>query len=298
MTYDSHNDFDANLRIATADEERPLTIREKRAAWQRRIEDVADQVLEAYGRWDGWPARGEAVAHLHPAIVPWSPGAGRALVTRAAQMQEAPAEALALVEAASQLDPAATLEGLYGLKAGLYVRQGRNRFVFAERLYGLGCELAACTAIDEATQAYQAAARLDPDFLWPDNNLAWLLATSPAVSPQVAPTALPWALRTCAAAGWNYWAFLGTLAAAYAAAGDFERAAAWQQVTVRLAPAGHRADAETSLQSFEANFVLRDPGFTVAAGQPTRQEAPSETRMAGLRGALRCLIDLPTAAMQ
>jgi hypothetical protein len=104
-------------------------------------------------------------------------------------------------------------------------------------------------------------------------------------------------LRTSALSGWSYWAFLGTLAASYAVSGDFGRAAAWQRVALRLAPPDHRADAETSLQSFEARLALRDPGYSGAAGEPAPSEPPSPTELAELRGELHCLLELPMVAL-
>jgi tetratricopeptide (TPR) repeat protein len=284
-----------------ADDDDEQSLQERQAAWRLQVEGLADEVLEAYARWDGCGVAGEALARLHPAIVPWSPVSALALIQRAVQAARGSRDAvevLALIDAAFQLDPALALEGYYPFKSEKQVRQGRRASVFACKLYDLGCELGSAGAVADALRAYQAAAQLDPGFLWPDNNYAWLLATSPSAPAELAATAVPWSLRACAMTGWSYWAFLGTLAASYAAAGDFRRAIAWQQVSGRLAPREHRDDSATSLKRFETNQPLRDPGYPPAAGEVSASSEAGTKGVDELRGALKCLLTLPTEVVR
>jgi tetratricopeptide (TPR) repeat protein len=267
---------------------------------RRRLEHLADEVLDAYGRWDGGSSSGEVLARLHPAIIPWSPAAAQVVANRAHWVYRASkdaAHALALIQAACDLDPAAALDQFHHFKVDLALSRGRRADLFARELYTLGCDLAAAGEVADAARAYQAAARLDPAFLWPDNNYAWLVSTGAGVTPAVSSTGLPCAQRACAASGWNYWAFLGTLAASYAAAGDCERAGRWQRIVLRLAPTQHRVDARTALACYEAGRRLVDPGFAVAAGEAASIDAPDAMQIAELRGALDRLLGLPGAAL-
>jgi len=302
MSNYSHDDRNQpEARLASHHDEDTSSPEERQAKWRRRSLELADNILDAYRRWDGYPRHSEALARLHPAIVPRSPTSARVLVERAEFAAPDPkdsGQALALIEAACALDPAGILGALYGIKCDLQVRQGQRSALIAQRLYDLGCRLGSNGAPHDALFAYKGAAQLDAGFLWPDNNYAWLLATDSKAPSGLVPMAIYCSLRVCHWSGWSYWPFLGTLAACYAASGDFERAVDWQRVVLRLAPADHRADEETALQSFEAGLMLRDPGFTVAAGEREPRDAASPLQIAEWRGALNGLLTLPEVAVR
>jgi tetratricopeptide (TPR) repeat protein len=76
----------------------------------------------------------------------------------------------------------------------------------------------------EAIAQYREALRLKPDLSEALNNLAWILATHPEAQFRNGREAIELAERACAATGRRQPVFLGTLAAAYAEAGQFDKA--------------------------------------------------------------------------
>lgn len=80
----------------------------------------------------------------------------------------------------------------------------------------------------QSIEDYAAAIRLDPQLSWAYNNLAWLLATCPQREFRDGKKAVELAKKACELTGWQDPDTLGTLAAAYAEAGDFDEAVRWQ----------------------------------------------------------------------
>jgi len=76
----------------------------------------------------------------------------------------------------------------------------------------------------EAVAHYREALRLKPDA--PDllNNVAWVLATHPSTEFRDGPQAVKLAERACELSLYKQTVFIGTLAAAYAEAGEFDKA--------------------------------------------------------------------------
>lgn len=103
-------------------------------------------------------------------------------------------------------------------------------------------------AIDD----YQEAIRLDPDASQPCNDLAWLLATCRDDSFRDAKRALTNAQRACELTRFRDADCLDTLAAAYAAGGDFARAGAFAQQALELAKNDARRPIESRLALFRA----------------------------------------------
>lgn len=129
----------------------------------------------------------------------------------------------------------------------------------------LGGALLARGYIVEAIDEYRAALAEKPDLLEPLTSLAWVLATSPAASVRQPAEAVRLAERAAALAANPDLRVLDTLAAAYAAAGDFARALAI--VEAAAVDAGRRGQArDASLFSDRARLYrtrtpYRDPGL-------------------------------------
>ena len=95
--------------------------------------------------------------------------------------------------------------------------------------HSLGLALRRKGAVDEAIACYRKAIRLDPNHALTHNNLAWLLATAPDDRLRNGPEAVKLATRACELTEWKNASFVNTLAAAYAEAGDFDKAVEYQQ---------------------------------------------------------------------
>jgi hypothetical protein len=174
--------------------------------------------------------------------------------------------AISLIEEAIKLDPIASLNGYHSMREELCTQVGQDAPQKASELYNYAIQIKKNGRYRDAAIAYQEAAALDPLFLWPLNNLAWMLATSKERSVRNGKEAVKYATEACEKSNWSCWAFLGTLAAAYAEAGDFERAVGWQQASLELVPEEHRLDQELMLKHFKRHQAYVDEGQPVAAG--------------------------------
>jgi Flp pilus assembly protein TadD len=68
------------------------------------------------------------------------------------------------------------------------------------------------------------------------------------------------ATKACELTDWKIYEDLGTLAAAYAEAGDYGEAAKWDEKALELAPAGEKDDYRSRLALCKANKPYRqDP---------------------------------------
>jgi tetratricopeptide (TPR) repeat protein len=146
----------------------------------------------------------------------------------------------------------------WGARADVYRGRGQNGPAEALALYCEGVRACAQESYTNAVELYRGAARKDEAFPWPWNNMAWILATCPDRSVRNGPLGIEYALRAIKACGSEYWCFAGTLAAAYAEKGDFQRAQEWGRKAVDGAPPERKEDERLNLARFENHVTVTD----------------------------------------
>lgn len=128
----------------------------------------------------------------------------------------------------------------------------------------LGLSWATQGETERALAAYLEALRLEPDTHEAANNVAWILATSPDDALRDGAEAVRLAQRVCEATNNENVAALDTLAAAYAEAGQFEKASQTMERAIELAQQYGQSEAVL------AEFAQRKSQFD--AGQTYRDE--------------------------
>jgi tetratricopeptide (TPR) repeat protein len=93
----------------------------------------------------------------------------------------------------------------------------------------LGGALGKSGDLDGKIAALREVVRLDPNRARAHNDLAWWLATSSDDGLRNGPEAVKHAIQACELTGWKNASWVNTLAAAYAEAGDFDKAIEYQQ---------------------------------------------------------------------
>ena len=113
---------------------------------------------------------------------------------------------------------------------------------YAEAHYNLAFMLAAAGQLDDVPVHFREALRLKSGWSAPAlNNIAWIQATHPDAALRDPRQAIALATRACQLTGRQHPGFLDTLAAAYAAAGQFEKAIATAGAAIELASAAGQA---------------------------------------------------------
>ncbi|HTU27069.1 MAG TPA: tetratricopeptide repeat protein [Pirellulales bacterium] len=113
---------------------------------------------------------------------------------------------------------------------------------------------------DRALQNFHQAIQLDPNFASAYNNAAWLLATCPDQRYRDGRRAIQLATKACELSMWSSANQCGTLAAAYAEAGEFDSAIRYQTQAIKLSiPSSHfAAGANMRLKMYEEHKPFRD----------------------------------------
>jgi len=115
-------------------------------------------------------------------------------------------------------------------------------------------------AYANAAADFETAIRLEPKYPTPYNSLAWLRATCPEEKFRNGKAAVENATKLCELAKWSDdGAHFDTLAAAYAEAGQFDKAVKWQTKAVVLAIADVKADYQSRLDLYKAGKPYREP---------------------------------------
>jgi len=108
--------------------------------------------------------------------------------------------------------------------------------------------------VDGAIADYVHAIEVNPNLATAYNSLAWELATAERPTVRDGGRAVESALKACELSKWQIPAYIDTLAAAYARAGNFDDAIKWQRKAMQDLGRGSLAgndDAEQRLQRYE-----------------------------------------------
>ncbi|HUY36304.1 MAG TPA: tetratricopeptide repeat protein [Pirellulales bacterium] len=111
--------------------------------------------------------------------------------------------------------------------------------------------------LDKALADYDEAIRIDPKDALAYNNRAWLRATCPDDSVRCGRLAIEDATKACELSAWNGVDELDTLAAAYAEAGEFDKAIEGQRQALDLAPDGEQEDLASRLKLYQEGKPYR-----------------------------------------
>lgn len=160
-------------------------------------------------------------------------------------------EAVAQLDAALQYDP--NNPATHAILGKVLIQQGKLDEALAELStavtlnpqlyeahYQLGVALGMQHKTTQAMAQYRIALKLAPDMPDALNNLAWILATNPDADIRNGAEAVQLASRACKLTGNAFPVMIGTLAAAYAEAGNFDAAIASAQKAHDLAVAKKR----------------------------------------------------------
>jgi tetratricopeptide (TPR) repeat protein len=124
--------------------------------------------------------------------------------------------------------------------------------------YNRGRAWSAKGDLDKVIEDYNQALRLDPKYAAAYNNRAWLRATCPDAAHRDGKQAVEDATKACESTGWKDPNKIDTLAAAYAEAGDYERAAAEQAKALEMVPENAKKDLRERLDLYRAGKPYRE----------------------------------------
>ena len=114
-------------------------------------------------------------------------------------------------------------------------------------------------ATSQAIAAHREALRVNPELPEALNNLAWILATHPEPQFRNGVEAVQLAGQACERTAWKQALFVGTLAAAYAEAGQFDQAVATAEKACALASALGQTNLLTRNQQLLRLYQNRQP---------------------------------------
>lgn len=104
---------------------------------------------------------------------------------------------------------------------------------------------------EKASADCSEARRIDPKAA-PYNNVAWFLATNPEAKYRDGQKAVDYGIKACELSDWKDAADIDTLAAAYAEAGEFDRAIEWENKAIELAEGKAKTDFQSHLRLYKS----------------------------------------------
>lgn len=144
----------------------------------------------------------------------------------------------------------------YLWRAEAYEMRGEDSPINSLGEYNEGAEAWKRGHYQRSVTAYENAIELDPAFAWAPNNLAWLYATCVEPRYRSGPKAIQYATTACDISHWHCWSFIDTLSAAYAEAGDFDKAVTTAEKALRIAPREKQGDVQENIRQFRARKPL------------------------------------------
>ena len=155
---------------------------------------------------------------------------------------------------------------------GQYEEALRLKPGLAEAHYNWGLALENAGNTPEAIRQYEQALRIKPDYPEVQNNLAWLLAAHAPSEGGGPVRAVTLAERACSLTTNSAFAYLDTLAAAYAAAGRFYNAVPTAQKAIELARAAGQQQAANEiairLELYRSGHAYHESTSTPTSGNP------------------------------
>lgn len=163
------------------------------------------------------------------------------------------------------------LAGSYSTRGGLHVYAGEVKE--AAQWYNKAIEL-----FEQLVRDNPDDTLFQPGLAFSYNGRAWMLSTSLHESLRDGEQATKDATRACELTEWKNFGILDTLAAAYAEAGDFEKAVEWQTKAIELAPKDQREDLQARLELYEASKPYRElpAAESTATNEPPEKEPASQ----------------------
>jgi Flp pilus assembly protein TadD len=143
---------------------------------------------------------------------------------------------------------------------------------YVEACYNSAIALEKMGRMRDAIVRYSEALRIKPGDALIYNNLAWLLATIPAIEGGDAVRAVALAQRACELTGNRRVPYLDTLAVAYAAGGDFKQAIVTIEGAIGLAHSSGQTqfieEMTSHLDLFRHGKTYRRPAAASASSHP------------------------------
>jgi tetratricopeptide (TPR) repeat protein len=201
------------LQIGTASSLRAQEAKGWGPIWQQRMTIGQAELDEAY-KLAASGKSSEALAHID-SVIAANPRSWRAHFLKAAVLTLIKRQNEAVQQMDISIDLAKKARVSPDLLAEMYESKSRTCVDMGR--------------YEDAKRSLEAAYRLQPKDPTTLNDLAWLLATSPNGRLRNGRRAVAFAQKSCALTNWNNPYSIDTLAAAYAASGDFSQAVKFQQ---------------------------------------------------------------------
>ena len=141
------------------------------------------------------------------------------------------------------------------LRADFYISAGDKNPNEALEFYNKGVLSSKEKRYSDAISNYKKSLELDPFYPWPANNIAWEYATCPDPNIRDGKKAVEYARIAIQKPNTPVADFIGTLAAAYAAKGDFKRAIYFCEEAQKILPTANR---KIMIKKFRANQLFID----------------------------------------